>query len=199
MTETDSFEMPDVEAIQGARIYAEALWGLAHPAGQAEMILDELRSLVTDVLDPNQDLEVFFQLGSISRERRKEMIEHIFQGKASDLVYSFLLTLNERDRLGLLRPIVQALQQLDDASKGKAPVLVRTATPLPPDQLEAVRALVEQRFGVVPQLTAEVDPSLLGGLWLRVGDNVYDRSVRSSLERLKENILTRSSYEIQSG
>ncbi|MFO0945283.1 MAG: F0F1 ATP synthase subunit delta [Planctomycetota bacterium] len=67
------------------------------------------------------------------------------------------------------------------------------------DQLDAVTKLIETKLKVKPDLTTEVDPRILGGLWMRVGDKVYDRSVRWNLNQLRESILTRSSHEIQSG
>ena len=190
---------PSIDELQVGRVYAKALWNLAVEREMAEALIEEYRSLVADVLDREPELEVFFSLGSLGQERRAEMLEHIFAGRASELLYDFLRTLNRHDRLGVLRAVGILLDEMWERSRGMVPVIVRTAKPLPTEQVETVRSMVAKRFGIKPDLKLETDPTLLGGLWLRVGDTVYDRSVRSNLVRLRDNILKRSSHEIQSG
>jgi F-type H+-transporting ATPase subunit delta len=190
---------PDVDALQVARVYADALWRLAVQQKSAAALIEEYHSLIEDVLNRNVSLEKFFGAASVSRDRRDAVLDAVFGGRASPLLVNFLKTLSRHDRLALLREIAHCLDELWGKSRGLVPVLVRTATPLAGEQLESVRSTIQQRFGIQPDLAAQVDPSLLGGLWVRIGDVVYDRSVRCNLRRLKENLLTRSSHEIQSG
>lgn len=190
---------PSVEELRLARVYAEAVWAVASKQNAAHELLEEFESLIKDVIDPQPELEIFLTLASISQERRGELLEKVFKGRASELLYSFLRTLNQHDRLGLLQAVGICLRQILDESEGRVPVLVRTAVSLDKDQLDAVVKLLETKLKVKPDLTTEVDPRILGGLWMRVGDKVYDRSVRWNLNQLRESILTRSSHEIQSG
>jgi F-type H+-transporting ATPase subunit delta len=190
---------PNVQELQVARVYAEAVWNLAVQQGQQAEFLEEYDSLLKDVLDAEPQLEIFFGLGSISEDRKSALIDSIFKGRASDLLYHFLKTLNAHDRLGLLRAVGVCLHQLQDAALGRVPVLIKSAVPLSSDQLQAVEAMLTQKLNITPRTETEVDPELLGGLWIRVGDMVYDRTVRWNLNQLRENILARSSHEIQSG
>lgn len=190
---------PDVDALQVARVYADALWRLAEQQNAAAALIEEYRSLIDDVLAHNVELEKFFAAASVSRDRREAVLDAVFAGRASALLLNFLKTLNRHERLSLLREIGHCLGELWEKSRGLVPVLVRSATPLSDAQLHSVRTTIQQRFGIQPDLAAQVDPSLLGGLWVRIGDTVYDRSIRWNLRRLKENLLTRSSHEIQSG
>lgn len=188
-----------VQELQIARVYAEAVWNLAAKENAQESFLEEYDSLLHDVLDPEPQLETFFELDSISEDRKAALIDSIFKGRASDLLYNFLRTLNAHDRLGLLRAVGTCLHQLNDAAQGRVSVLVKSAVALTEDQLAAVRAMLADKFRIQPNIETQVDPELLGGLWIRVGDVVYDRSVRWNLNQLRENILARSSHEIQSG
>lgn len=199
MSTATTSKVPSVEELRIARVYAEAVWEIAGRDGTQAELLEEFDSLVTEVLDRQPDLELFFGLSSISSEQRVELIEKIFRGRASELTYHFMLTLNQHERLGLLRAVAFSLRELWEESQGKTAVLVRSAVPLQEAQLGEIESLLTSELKIKPEMKTEVDPRLLGGLWLRVGDRVYDRSVRSNLNRLRETILTRSSHEIQSG
>jgi F-type H+-transporting ATPase subunit delta len=76
-------------------------------------------------------------------------------------------------------------------------VLVRSAVELPADRRAALEQTLKRRFNITPKIRFEVDPDILGGLWIRLGDTVYDRTVRWNLNRLKANILARKSHEVQ--
>lgn len=188
-----------VEELPVARVYADAVWEVAVRDGVVEDFIEEYDSLVADVLDKQSELEIFFSLGSINPDQRQAMVDHIFKDRASDLLYNFLKTLNAHDRLGLIRAVGVCLKERYDQSKGLVPVLIKTAVPLQEDQRQAVLKLLTDDFKIKPHLESETDPSLLGGIWLKVGDQVYDRSVRFNLKQLRGKILTRSSHEIQSG
>jgi F-type H+-transporting ATPase subunit delta len=107
--------------------------------------------------------------------------------------------LNDHERLDLLRPIVAAFRELRDQRAGRMRVQVRSAVPLPDDQREQLLQQLRATFHTEPLLETQVDDDLLGGLVVRVGDWLYDHSVRSQLETLRDQIIARSSYEIQSG
>ncbi|MGL4461669.1 MAG: ATP synthase F1 subunit delta, partial [Planctomycetia bacterium] len=160
-----------------AEVYAMALWGLAEDAGTTQSVVEEVGVLVREFLDPHPELEVFFSLGSITQSRRAEMIDRVFANRFSDAVYGFLHTLNRRGRLGVLRSVARRLQERWDDSQGRVAVVARTAAPLAGDQVTALLNMLRERFKIEPVLKTGVDPGLLGGLWLRVGDTVYDQSL----------------------
>lgn len=193
-----TFDMPNVDELRGARVYADALWNLAQERGEAAAIVEELESLVAQVLDPHPEFETFLKVAAIARDRRAEMIDRVFGGRTSSLMGDFLRTLDQRDRLGLLRSIGFCLRQIADRASGVVPVLARSAVPLGDEQRTAIERMVRERLGGEPRLEVQTDPELLGGLWIRIGDTVYDDSVRAHLGRLRDNILTRSAHEIRS-
>src|SRR5262249_56227312 len=86
-----------------------------------------------------------------------------------------------------------------DRGAGGMGVEVRSAAPLDDDQRDRLRRELQETFHLEPLLETEVDPELLGGMLVRVGDWVYDASVRTQLETIRNQIIARSSHEIQSG
>lgn len=187
-----------IDEMAVGRVYAQAAWNSAQKLGQLDDFLAEYRELLA-LLDQRPELEEFLGIGSLGTDHRQAFLQKVFQGRSSELLYNFLLTLNRHGRMGVLRAIGAALEELDDIRHQRIPVLVRSAVALDDQQLSSVADTLAKRFGMTPKIQAEVDPDLLGGLWVKVGDMVYDRSVRSNLQHLTESILTRSSHEIQSG
>lgn len=184
-----------VDELQGARVYANAVWKLAVEQDISDALLEEVDTLVDGVIEVQARVRQFFQTSAISKERRAQVLRNTFQGRCSDLMFSFLLTLNRHDRLGLIWATRQCLHELRDQHLGRVAVLVRAAVPVQPNQLEPLRESIQRRLGLLPDITTEVVPELLGGLWVRVGDVVYDHTVRWNLQQLHEQIMARSSHE----
>jgi F-type H+-transporting ATPase subunit delta len=188
----------DVGAQRIAQIYAEAFLNAAQKEGQAEQALSELRSLVVDVFSAQPQLENLFSSGAIGRDRKATLIRNVFANRASELLTNFLLVLNHHERLNLLRSILAAAADLADERAHRVKVRVRSAVPLPQDQRDHLRDELRKSLKLEPLLRVEVDPQLIGGLVVQVGDWQYDGSVRTQLEMLRNQLIERSSYEIQS-
>jgi F-type H+-transporting ATPase subunit delta len=189
----------DVGAQRVARVYAEALLGAADKRGEVDPVAEQLDSLAGELFRADPDLAKFLVSGAIGRDQKARVINAVFQPRASELFLNFLLVLNHHDRLELLTAIRRAYQELRDERARRIRVLVRSAVPLPDDQRDRLRQELHDTFRLEPVLTTEVDPDLLGGVVVRVGDWVYDASVRTQLESLRNQIIERSSHEIQSG
>jgi F-type H+-transporting ATPase subunit delta len=188
----------DVGAQRIAHVYAEALYKAAAAKGQIADVLEECHSLIQDVFQAHPQLEVLVAGSAIGRTVKEEVLKKAFQGRCSELFFNFLLVLNNHDRLGLLRPILTALRQIDDARNRRIRVQVWTAVPLPDDQRDHLAAQLGQRLQGQLTLDLRVDPDLLGGLVVRTGDYVYDQSVRTQLRYMCKELIERSSHEIQS-
>jgi len=206
-----------------ARTYAEALYNAAaqegegpatpdggagpptsHQAagparGQTALVLEELEGLVGEVFRRDPQLEEFLSSPAVTRDRKGEVLRKAFQGRVSDTTLHFLLVLNDHERLDVLRATAAAYRELYEERSGRMKVLVRSAVPLDEDQQERLRQQLRQAYRREPVLQTRVDPDLLGGLVVRVGDWVYDSSVRTRLEMIRDQLIERSSHEIQSG
>jgi F-type H+-transporting ATPase subunit delta len=177
-----------------ARVYAESLLGAANQSHQADQVLDELGSLVDEVFRAGPLFEEFLTTSAIGRKPKAEALHKAFEGKASELFLNFLLVLNDHQRLDLVRPILRAARELRDERAGRLPVLVTSAAPLPDDQREQLLHDLRQRYDKEPVLTTRVDPALLGGLVVRVGDWLYDGSVRTRLETIRKQLIERGTH-----
>jgi F-type H+-transporting ATPase subunit delta len=189
----------DVGGERVARVYAEALLDAASERNQAEEMLEQLDSLVQDVFQASPQLEALLTSGAVSRENKEPVIRKAFEGRGSEVFLHFLLVLNQHDRLDLLRAILGAYRRLLDQRARRFHLLVRSAAPLPDDQAQNLVQAVRRITNLEPILDVKVDPDLIGGVILQVGDLLYDASVRSKLALLRKQLIERSSHEIQSG
>jgi len=100
--------------------------------------------------------------------------------------------LARRERLDLLPVVAAEFTTLLNRRRGIVPALVTSAAPLTPAEDAAMRAKVTQLAGAEVDLSTRVDPALIGGVTVRIGDRLHDASVRGRLERLREDLLARS-------
>jgi F-type H+-transporting ATPase subunit delta len=184
--ENDTFHSPV------AITYAQAMLELAiddeknNPASP-ELVGQELVDL-RKILEVEPMVGALFTDPSIGQENRSQMLDRVFANRVSPLVLRFLQVLNEKGRLNLLPFITGAYQVLLDKRQGKVEVDVTVAQRLSPEALDAVRQRISnalKREAIVHQY---VDPSIIGGLILRVQDRLIDGSVRSQLEAMRNQL-----------
>jgi F-type H+-transporting ATPase subunit delta len=181
-----------------ARVYADAFLN-ALPAGEVDDALEEFRSFVEDVLDKQPEFKRLIQSDTVSREHKLELINRVVAGRASELFTNFLRVLARHDRLNLL-PLILAQAAIEHEKRsGKKRVQVISAQPLSEATIEKIRERLASVLAAQPVVESAVDPKLLGGLRIRVGDTVYDGSLRARLKQLRNRVRERSLHEIQSG
>jgi len=115
-------------------------------------------------------------------------------------VVRFLRVLNRHGRLGLLATVTRQARATLDRRNNRKPVTVRSAVSLDEGQQSALRDRLASMLQATPVITLEVDPSLIGGLVVQVGDEVYDASVRNRLQQLRGRLTERRTHDqIQRG
>jgi F-type H+-transporting ATPase subunit delta len=185
-----------VEHIAG--VYAEALLGAAEGAGQTGAVLEEVDSLVADVLGPQPEFERILTSDVISHEERSGILDRVLGERASPLVMSFLKVLSRHGRMGCLRAIAAQAHAIHRQKLGEVAVQVTTAAPLGQAAAQRLREALQPLLGGTPVLHERVDPAVIGGLVVRVGDTIYDASVARQLETVRQQMIDRSAHEIQS-
>jgi F-type H+-transporting ATPase subunit delta len=178
--------------------YSEALINAAEKAGKTEAVLDELDGIVADVLVAHPKFADLLGSPTVSAQDKDRILTDAFEGRALPTVVQFLRVLNRHGRLGSLRPIVAAARAIWDRRQNRRPVLVRSAVPLDESQQAALRDRLAKLLAATPVLNIVVDPSLIGGLVVQAGDDVYDASVRNRLEQLRHRLIEGKTHEIQS-
>jgi F-type H+-transporting ATPase subunit delta len=178
----------DSDQQQIGGLYARALLGSA--GGNVEAIVEQFEEVVTGCLDRFPGFEQALASPSIGQEEKEAMLDRIFRGKLDATLLNFFKVLCRRGRVGSLRAIQITLTQLLDEQKGKQRVQVTSAMPLNDEQRESIRGQLKTTFGKESVLEETVDASLLGGIILRIGDQVYDGSVNGKLQQMKQAVLS---------
>ena len=186
----------DESAVELSRSYADALLNAAKEEMGA--VLDDLDAIVVDVLQGHPRFAEILDSTSVSSLEKDRIIVQVFEGRTLATVVNFLRVLNRHGRLGLLTLVAQQARTAFDRKSGRRAVTVRSAVSLDDAQRASLQERLTNLIGATPQLKLEVDPSLIAGLVVQVGDDVYDASVRTQLHRLRDRLIERKSHEIQS-
>ena len=185
-----------------ARVYAQSLLELADAAGGDEKIVEiggELNA-ITELIREDPELAEFLRSPIVDSEKRAEALRRIFEGRVSDLVLRFMLVLNGKDRLGEFGAMASGYDQLVNERMGRVEVDVMTVDgSLAPDQLAQLGEKIKAKLGQEPVFHQYADDSLIGGLVLRVGDQLIDGSVRGQLRRMREELLAAGSTRVRAG
>jgi F-type H+-transporting ATPase subunit delta len=182
-----------------ARVYASSLFEIAEAVGGQESIESTMGEL-EDILElAKQDASFGEFLASqiLSSDDRSRSIETIFRGRASDHVVNFLKVLSDKGRLGRLASIAAAYDQLVQKHFGRIEVDVYTASPASEELLGSLRERLRSVLDKEPVLHPYVDESMIGGLRLRIGDELVDASVSTQLRKIREDVKTGASNQLR--
>jgi F-type H+-transporting ATPase subunit delta len=170
-----------------ARRYSRALFQLARDAGQEEKIGLEVEQFYRAYT--NSELHSVLTNPAFTIEARKKILNQVTQSQQlSSLTAHFLALLLDRDRLAHLPGIVSCYRRLLNQAKGRVEAKLVSASELAPATVERVRQRLRGLSGKEVVLQQELDPSLLGGLLVELEGKVYDGSVRTQLEKMKQRI-----------
>jgi F-type H+-transporting ATPase subunit delta len=189
-------EDPSVQMV--ARVYAKSFIEAGRGVG-VEGLLEEFKSFQTDVLDRNPEYRRLLLTGALNKDDKLALIDRTLTGRGSDTFVNFLKVVAQHDRLDLLPQILHETELAWEKMSGKRRVQVKSAIELNESARQQIAGRLQESMGFTPILETSVDPDLLGGLVIRVGDTVYDSSLRSRLKQLRERFRTRKVHEIQSG
>jgi F-type H+-transporting ATPase subunit delta len=188
----------DVGALHIAKVYALALLGASENAGRTEELLAEFDSFLSDVLDRFPAWEQMLSSRLISADEKAGALDRVLGSQASSIFLDFLKVVGRHERLDLLRTIHRQTRQEYDRMRGRVPIRVTTATPLPEELARRIAQDLGRFVSGEPLLERIVDPDLIGGVVVRVGDTVYDASIANQLKNLRQQMMDRSAHEIQS-
>ena len=172
----------DVRSQQLAGVYAKAFLGAADKSGQTSERISEFDELVA-LLNQFPEFEKLFASAFIKHEDKVGIFDRVLASRLSSAMLDFLKVLSAHGRLGILREIHRQVHAQHDAKLGKVRVQVTTAMPLSPADSENLIPRLRAMLKGEPMVQWSVDPALIGGVVLRVGDTVYDGSVARQLEQ----------------
>lgn len=168
----------------GAR-YAQALFELAEQANALPAVEADLNALKA-AREESDELRRFLAAPTFTSEQKGKALDAIAAaGNAHPLTRKFLGLLAAKGRASALPAVITAFRKMAADKRGAVAAEVVTALPLTPEQQNGVAAALRQALGKDPEITTRVDPSILGGLKVRVGSRLFDASLKSRLDSLK--------------
>ena len=171
-----------------ARVYAEALFEAAQDTDRLDQIHEQLGQF-TDAMNESNDMRVFFFSPYFSSADKREAISAAISGACPELI-NFLELLAEKHRTAAIFHIRRRFDELWAEANKRLEVTLTSAVELDRRIVDQVGEEVERQTDRAIDLETEVDPEILGGLVLRVGNKVLDASVRSKLERLRKEVAS---------
>jgi len=187
----------DESILELSRVYAEAILAAASKSGSVKDVVDDLGGVAEVFASSPGSLERLASSGR-SHDEIDGVLRKTFDGKIHPLVVNLLRVLNSKGRLSLIPALADRVAREADRLLNRVRVSVASARPLSSDQIDSLSQSLRQRLGLEPVVQATVDPALIGGLVIRVGDLQFDSSIRSRLEQLRKNLLEGKIHEIQS-
>ncbi len=186
--------MPLVESQPDAlaRTYAASLYELSEArAGKAgvEECLGELQEIL-DLARGNAKFSEFMSSRSVAAEARGRSLDKIFRGTVSDTTVKFLQVLNKKGRMSHLPAIVQAFDNIVQSKLGRVEVDAYTAEPMTDDGKERLRDQLARALSRDVVIHPYTEPAMIGGVKLRIGDQLVDASVATRLRRMKDQLGT---------
>jgi F-type H+-transporting ATPase subunit delta len=173
-----------------AKVYARSLFELAMDAGGTDKLMeiaDELEQ-ICELAREDKKINLFLSSPVVDSKARGEALSAILTNRITDLTLRFLLVLNNKGRLDRLESIKTAYDQLVQEAFGRVEVDVITPVPIDAESLAMIKGKISTVLGKEPVLHPYVDKKILGGIKLRIGDQLIDGSVQTRLRKLSENL-----------
>lgn len=172
------------------RVYAKSLFDLCMSAGgrgKVEETLDELEQVV-ELCAAQPEMGEIFASPAITNEQRAASIARIFKGRISDTTLNFLQVLNAKDRVSALPGVVASFDEVVQEKFGTVEVDVFTAQQATPDMLRELTDRLSQTLGKQVVVHPYTEPGMIGGIKIKIGDQLLDASIATQLSKLKDQL-----------
>ncbi|WP_048601501.1 F0F1 ATP synthase subunit delta [Rubeoparvulum massiliense] len=174
-----------------ARRYAKALFEVTIERKTLDRTEEELQTILQALQDQPQLFTLLFH-PKIGRDEKKKIVKEVFASILSQETENFLFLLIDSGRLATLTDIVHVYTKLANEARGVEEAVVYSTQALPEAELTKVAETFSQAIGKKLRVRNEVKPEIVGGLVVRVGDRVYDGSLRLQLQRFQNGLLAQS-------
>lgn len=171
-----------------SRRYARALFELAQEKGLVDQVDGEF-GMVAAMVDANPTLRAVMDDVLIAPEVKIDLVKKLFTGKVSELVLNFLLLAVRKRREAYIPNMYRSFLDLANEARGIVEVEVRSAVELPEETVRTLEQKLVTRLGKRVKFQTQVAPELIGGLVVRVGDELMDGSIRSRLRRMRDRLI----------
>ncbi|AYE34741.1 F0F1 ATP synthase subunit delta [Clostridium septicum] len=171
------------------RRYALALYEVAEEKGKVQQYLQDLRE-ICNLIDTNKEFYEVIKHPQISTKKKKKTFINIFKGHIDEELLSFLLILIEKDRILYLREKLKEMEKIDLERKNTLNGVIKTTVSLTDEEFNSLKSKLEKKYNKHVILEQIIDKSILGGIYVRVGNDVIDGTVKSKLDELQDLMLS---------
>lgn len=173
-----------------ARVYAKALFDIGVDGAALESVADELHAVRDAIAGLDPQVRTFFEMPQLRRDDKWHVVKLAFEGKVGRPVLGLLNVLVDKRREPLLDAIVAEFDDLVDERAGRVQASVVSARRLDTELVDALRAALEQRTHQQVVLHQRVDPNMIGGIRVSLGDMVVDGTLRRALSDMRQALAT---------
>ncbi len=169
-----------------AQVYARSLFEVASEAGKLDTVREQLGAFA-DALQDSRELQTFFFSPYFSTEEKKDGLGRTVTG-ADETLTNFLEVLVENHRMPVIFRVRRELDRLWQEANQLLPVQITSAVALDESVATRIGDEIGRQTGRRVQLTSTIDPDVIGGVVLRVGNSILDASIRTRLEALRKQV-----------
>src|SRR5436190_1113074 len=169
-----------------AQVYARSLFEAAKEQDKLDEIRDQL-GMFADAVAESHDLQVFFFSPYLSTAEKEEGMRRAIEG-ADEAFLNFLDLVVDNHRMPVIFRIRREFDELWERENQLLPVQVTSAVPLDDAIVEEIGSTIGEQTGKEVELSSHVDPDILGGIVVRVGNSILDASIRNRLEQLRKQV-----------
>ena len=187
----------DSDRQQLGDVYARALLAAATSSDSVEEVMEQTESLCQDLLASTPRIRQLLESPRINHQDKERMLDKAFAGRMDTTLLNFLKVLSRHGRMDCLSAIERSLKDQYNTLQGRIEVQVTSATPLDEETRAAITSQLVSSLNSQVELVVEVNPELIGGTIIRIGDTVYDGSVANRLARIKRETLAHTTMEFQ--
>lgn len=175
-------------------VYAKALLGVTEKQGISDEVLRQYGSFLEDVLAHLPTLSSVLASPRVSHEGKVSILDKAFDARMHPVLLNFLKVVSRHGRIDCLKAIYTEARKQFNAIQGRVEVQVAAATALSDDLIAEITQRLKESLHADVALQTRVDPEIVGGLVIRVGDTVYDGSIANQLRRLEDSALGRTRH-----
>lgn len=172
------------------RRYALALYNLGKEKNKVEKYIKEGKEIVS-IIKSNKELKRLLYHPEISTWKKKEIFKEVFKGKIEDDVLNFILLLIEKDRILYFAEKIKEMEKIHLQKQNILIANVKSVIPLSEYEKKTLIKKLETKYSKKIILKEKLDKDLIGGMYIRIGDDVIDGSIKSQIEDIKSAILNK--------
>ena len=170
------------------RRYALALYEIAEKNGKVEEYIKELKEIL-ELIKTNEELLSVVKHPEITTSQKKRVFKSIFKGKVDDYILGFLLILIEKDRILYLEEKINEMEKIHLERQNILVANVKSVIPLNEDEKSTLIGKLKKMYGKNIILKEKIDKSIIGGLYIRVGDDVIDGTIKAKFEEIRRRVI----------